>query len=282
LKQVSRARELRRAELAEARKDTVLDILEAIVIALVLALTIRTFVVQAFKIPSGSMIPTLRIGDHILVNKFLYGSRLPFVKDRLLPIRHPRRGDVLVFKFPKDHREDYIKRLVGQPGDVVEMAERRVYVNGKPWEDDPGRYGGGGRPAWAVVGDSIRFGPIYVPRKGDTLQIVKGQLRINGRVFNLPQARIADMGILKDYFSIFYSDFFPPGTVMDVNTTTPVVRVNEDRYFMMGDNRDNSRDSRFWGFVRDSEIRGEAFVIYWSWNREDHWVRWGRFGELVR
>jgi signal peptidase I len=282
LKPVNRARELQRAELAEARKDSFLEILEAIVIALLLALTIRTFVVQAFKIPSGSMIPTLLIGDHILVNKFLYGTRLPFVNDRLLPIRHPRRGDVLVFKFPKDHRTDYIKRLVGQPGDVVEMAGRRVYVNGRLWKDDPGRYEGAGRPAWAVPGDSIRFGPIYVPRKGDKLQVVKGQLRVNGRAFDLPQARIVDEGILKDYFSIFYGGLLPPGMVMDANTTTPVERVKEDRYFMMGDNRDNSRDGRFWGFVRDSEIRGKAFLIYWSWNGEEHWVRWGRMGDLVR
>ncbi len=279
---MTRTRELERAELAEARKNTFLEMLEAIVIALLLAFAIRTFAVQAFKIPSGSMIPTLLIGDHILVNKFLYGTRLPFVNDRLLPIRHPRRGDVLVFKFPKDHRTDYIKRLVGRPGDVVEMVGRKVYVNGKPWEDDPGRYEGGGQPAWAVPGDSIRFGPIYVPRKGDTLQIVKGRLRVNGRTFDLPQTKIVDEGILKDYFAIFYDDFFPPGTGMDVNTTTPVARVNEDRYFMMGDNRDNSRDGRFWGFVRDSEIRGKAFVIYWSWNGEDQWVRWGRIGDLVR
>jgi signal peptidase I len=282
LKPASRAREIRRAELAEARKGTFREILEAIVIALVLALTIRTFVVQAFKIPSGSMIPTLLIGDHILVNKFLYGTRLPFVDDRLLPIHHPRRGDVLVFKFPKNHRTDYIKRLVGQPGEVVEMAGRRVYVNGRPWEHDPGRYEEGGRPAWAVPGDSIRFGPVYVPRKGDKLQIVKGHFWVNGRAFDLPQARIVDEGILKDYFTIFYRSFFPPGTVMDVNTTTPVVRVNEDRYFMMGDNRDNSRDGRFWGFVRDSEIRGKAFLIYWSWNGPEHWVRWDRIGEPVR
>jgi signal peptidase I len=278
---MSRTRELERAELVEARKSTFLEILEAIVIALLLAMAIRTFAVQAFKIPSGSMIPTLLIGDHILVNKFLYGTRLPFVHNRLLPVRHPRRGDVLVFKFPKDHRTDYIKRLVGEPGDVVEMTGRKVYVKGNLWKDDPGSYDEGGRPAWAVPGDSIRFGPIYTPRKGDTVQVVKGRLEVNGEVFNLPQAKIVDEGILKDYMSIFYADLFPPGTALDENTTTAMVQVKEDRYFMMGDNRDNSRDGRFWGFVRDSEIRGRAFVIYWSWNGEDDWVRWDRMGDFV-
>ena len=278
---MSRTQELERAELVEARKSTFLEILEAIVIALLLAMAIRTFAVQAFKIPSGSMIPTLLIGDHILVNKFLYGTRLPFVHNRLLPVRHPRRGDVLVFKFPKDHRTDYIKRLVGEPGDVVEMTGRKVYVKGNLWKDDPGSYDEGGRPAWAVPGDSIRFGPIYTPRKGDTVQVVKGRLEVNGKVFNLPQAKIVDEGILKDYMSIFYADLFPPGTALDENTTTAMVQVKEDRYFMMGDNRDNSRDGRFWGFVRDSEIRGRAFVIYWSWNGEDDWVRWDRMGDFV-
>jgi signal peptidase I len=148
----------------EAPKSAVREILEAVVIALVLALAIRTYAVQAFKIPSGSMIPTLLVGDHILVNKFLYGSRLPFVHDRFLTIREPRRGDILVFKFPKNHDTDYIKRLVGVPGDTVEMLDQRIYVNGELWSEDPGRYSRREGAGWALPGEDVRFGPIYVPR----------------------------------------------------------------------------------------------------------------------
>lgn len=277
---MARAREMQK-EMAQAHKGTFQEILEAVVIALVLAFAIRTFAVQAFKIPSGSMIPTLLIGDHILVNKFLLGSRLPFVRDRILIIRPPRRGDILVFKFPKDHRTDYIKRLVGQPGDVVEMAGRKIYVNAEPWKEDPGRYERGGRAAWALPGDGERFGPIYVPRKGDRLRLAGGKLLVNGKPHAIPDTKIIDEGNLRDYQDVFYAGLFPQGLDSRPGARNPEIVVDEDRYFMMGDNRDNSRDGRFWGFVRDSEIRGKAFVIYWSWNGDDHWVRWTRIGDIV-
>lgn len=196
---------------------------ESIVIALVLALIIRTFVVQAFKIPSGSMEDTLLIGDHLLVSKFIYGMQIPFTEKRILTFRHPRQGDVIVFEFPEDRnksyfsRRDFIKRVVGVPGDVVEVREKQVYVNGKKYE--------------------------------------------------LPQ----EIHKEKDLIPAEYGprDFMKP------------VTVPADSYFVMGDNRDRSYDSRFWGFVTDPEIKGKAFIKYWSWDSERHLPRITRIGGLI-
>jgi len=277
---MARARAMQ-AEVSEPRKGTFLDIVEAIVIALILAFAIRTFAVQAFKIPSGSMLPTLQIGDHILVNKFLFGARLPFVDHRLLSLLHPLRGDIIVFRFPKDHHTDFIKRLVGQPGDEVELVGHQLFVNGELWKDDPGHYQRNRQPSWVLPGEEARFGPIYVPRRGDVLQLVEGKLLVNGKPFPIPERKIIDEGNFRDYYDVFYADLFPGAVGPRAHSTSEPMVVDEDRYFMLGDNRDNSRDGRFWGLVRDSEIRGKAFVIYWSWNRDDHRVRWKRIGDAV-
>ncbi len=269
------------AGINEARRGTFLEVLEAVVIALVLAFAIRTFAVQAFKIPSGSMLPTLQVGDHILVNKFLFGLRIPFVNGRLLALSVPHRGDIIVFRFPKDHQTDFIKRLAGQPGDEVEIVGRQVFVNGKLWEADPGHYQGNRQPSWVVPGEEARFGPIYVPKKGDVLQLMKGELMVNDKAVSIPKRKIIDEGNFRDYYDVFYADLFPSGVGPREHSSSERVVIDEDRFFMIGDNRDNSRDGRFWGLVRDSEIRGKAFVIYWSWNRDDHRVRWGRIGDGV-
>ncbi len=190
---------------------------EVFAVALCLALLIRGVAVQAFQIPSGSMLPTLQVGDHILVNKFLYGIRLPFAGTRLVPLTDPRRGDVVVFTYPVDPSKDFIKRVIGVAGDVVEIRDKHVYINGQAWEDPHAYFVDG--PA-LVRGSSTRdnFGPVTVP----------------------------------------------PGHV-----------------FVMGDNRDRSYDSRFWGFVSLQEIEGKAFFIYWSWGGEDRWVRWDRVGHVI-
>ena len=199
-------------------KRVIWEYAEAIVTALILALVIRTYVVQAFKIPSGSMEPTLLVGDHILVNKFIYGTELPFSHKRVLAVRSPHRGDVIVFEYPGDLSKDFIKRVVGTPGDVVTEKNKVVYVNGKRTADfftkhtDPDIKPGNLDPR-------DNFGPIAVP----------------------------------------------PG-----------------EYFVMGDNRDESYDSRYWGFVPMKDIKGEAFVIYWSWNGDGMKPRWGRMGEAIR
>ena len=199
------------------KKGKLRENIEAIIIAIILALFIRTFVVQAFKIPSGSMKPTLQIGDHILVNKFIYGVKLPYVRKTIIPVSEPERGDIIVFKYPEEPDKDFIKRVIAIPGDTVKIQDKRVFVNGQPVAHDYGMHT-----------DS---------------NVIPG--RVNHR------------------------DNYGPKT------------VPEDAYFVMGDNRDNSYDSRFWGFVKESAIKGEAFIIYWSWDSEDFGVRWGRIGTIL-
>jgi signal peptidase I len=190
---------------------------EAILIALVLALFIRTFVVQAFKIPSGSMEATLQIGDHILVNKFIYGVKIPFTHKTIVPGKEPRRGDIIVFEFPKDPKKDFIKRVIGEPGDVIEIRNKKILINNKPIKENYGFY-----LDPSVFPESVR------PR-----------------------------------------DNFGPFTVPPQN------------YFVMGDNRDHSFDSRFWGTVDFPSVKGKAFIIYWSWDKENFGVRWKRIGRVI-
>lgn len=200
------------------KKKVIRETIEAIVVALILALTIRTFVVQAFKIPSSSMEPTLLVGDHILVNKFMYGFSVPFTNIKLVPFTKPKRWDVVVFKFPKDKSKDYIKRVIGVEGDTVEVRNKKIFINGKEVEDPYGFHK-----------DPITFPAINESR-----------------------------------------DNFGPFT------------VPKDSIFVMGDNRDSSFDSRFWGVVKLSEIRGKAFIIYWSWDSKETWVRFERFAKWIR
>ena len=198
-------------------KSTLREYVEAIGMALLLALFIRTFIVQAFKIPSGSMIPTLLIGDHILVNKLSYGLRIPIVGHYLIELGKPQRGDVVVFIYPEDRSKDFIKRVIGLEGDLVEIRGKKVYLNNEPIEDP-----------------HAHFEEKDVPAGG-----------------------------------IYVRDNFGP------------VRVPAHRIFVMGDNRDKSYDSRFWGFVNLDDVKGKAFVIYWSWDGNDRWVRWERTGNLI-
>ena len=199
------------------QKHIVREYAESIIVAVILALIIRAFVVQAFKIPSGSMEDTLLIGDHLLVTKFLYGTKIPFTDTKILKIRDPRQGDVVVFEYPEDPSKDFIKRVVGVPGDVVEGRDKKVYVNGKPFEN-----------------------PHEIHKEKDI--IPKAQ---NPR------------------------DTFGPLT------------VPAGSYFVMGDNRDRSYDSRFWGFVKSSKIKGKAFIKYWSWDSDKFTVRFRNIGRLI-
>jgi len=189
------------------KKSTLREYAEAAAIAILLALFIRAFVVQAFKIPSGSMEPTLLVGDHILVNKFLYGIKIPYLQSTLIPISIPERGDIIVFIYPEDKSKDFIKRVIGTPGDKIQIQGRQILVNGGPFDD---RYGYYDEKAGSL---NRSFGPVVVPK---------------------------------------------------------------DHFFVMGDNRDHSLDSRFWGFVPSTAVKGKAFIIYWSW------PNWKRFFHLVR
>ena len=198
-------------------KSTFREYTEAIIIALLLALFIRTFVVQAFKIPSGSMLNTLLIGDHILVNKFIYGIKNPFNGNTWIPLKKPQRRDVVVFKYPLNPRQDYIKRVVGVEGDQIEIKDKKVYVNGEPQEES---------------------------------------------------------------YAIFLDNkILPPGQQSRDNMGPKTVPPNS--LFVMGDNRDNSYDSRFWNFVDLKAVKGKAFILYWSWNKKNYTVRWDRIGDLV-
>ncbi|MDX9963760.1 MULTISPECIES: signal peptidase I [Desulfobacter] len=205
--------------MSQKKKSAWLENIEAILIAIVIALFIRAFIVQAFKIPSGSMLETLQIGDQILVNKFIYGVKIPFTDGKtLIPVKNPQHNDIVVFKYPEDPSKDYIKRVVAVAGDTLEIVNKKLYVNEKVVTDQP----------WAQYKDS---------------RILPGQI-----------------------------------TTRD-NLRKIIVPAN--KLFVMGDNRDNSHDSRFWGFVDLSEVRGEAMIIYWSWDKAHFSVRFNRIGTLL-
>ena len=205
-------------------KGKVRENIEALVIAVILALFIRAFVVQAFKIPSGSMENTLLIGDYILVNKFIYGVKIPFTGITILPISNPKRGDIIVFKFPEDPSKDFIKRVVAVGGDTVEIRDKQVYVN--------------------------------------------GQLQVNPHAIYMDPRHFSDPHI------------YPPELLKRDNM--PPLKVPQGKLFVMGDNRDESNDSRFWGLVDLSAVLGKAIMVYWSWDSQKTiGVRWDRLGHLI-
>jgi signal peptidase I len=196
---------------ATFHKSTLREYTESIVIAVILALFVRTWIVQAFKIPTGSMENNLLIGDHLLVNKFIFGPTPTSIERKLLPVRDIRRGDVIVFKYPDEPDRDFIKRVIGLPGETLELRAKKVYIDGQPL-DEP------------------------------------------------------------------YVHFLEPAsdaqetTLFDVRERYGPVRVPEGQYFVMGDNRDNSQDSRYWGFLPRHYVKGRALMIYWSYEsgREDY------------
>jgi signal peptidase I len=193
--------------------------IEAIVIAVVLALFIRSFVVQAFKIPSGSMEPTLLIGDHILVNKFIYGIKIPFIEKKFVCFKQPKRGDVIVFIYPVDPSKDFIKRVIGVAGDTIHIKNKKIYINGKLFNDNFGYY--------------------------------------------------SDHRIINEWGKGLNRDNYGPE------------KVPSNCLFVMGDNRDKSYDSRFWGFVDINKVKGKAFLIYWSWESPLKNLRWKRIANVI-
>jgi signal peptidase I len=202
----------------------------AIVWAVLLALAIRSFLVEPFKIPSGSMIPTLLVGDYVLVNKFSFGVRLPVTGTLIVPLGKPRRGDVIVFRYPDDPSQDFIKRIVGLPGDRVEMRENRLWLNGQIVD---------------LIPDGS-LGGVDAFQRGDLARYVERN----------PEGR---------EYSVLYAQ--RPGLVPLPRGNEGPWLVPDGEYFAMGDNRDNSQDSRRWkhNFVRSDQIKGRAFRIHWSW-----------------
>ncbi|HVP79971.1 MAG TPA: signal peptidase I [Thermodesulfobacteriota bacterium] len=204
------------------KKKFVKDYLEPIIVAVLIALFIRAFVVQAFKIPSGSMEPTLLVGDYLVVNKFIYGIRIPYTDVKLFQFKKPRRGDIIVFIFPLDPSKDFIKRVIGIEGEKVEILRNEIYINDK---------------------------------------------------------------LIDDPWGYFGTDDFPRGFVQRMENFGPVV-VPKDSLFVLGDNRNNSEDGRFWGFLNVNAVLGKAMIIYfsWDWNAGNFLdqVRWSRIGKLIR
>jgi signal peptidase I len=197
------------------KKRIIKEYIEPIVIAVLIALFIRAFIVQAFKIPSSSMEPTLLVGDHLLVNKFIYGVRIPYTNIKFFQYNKPKRGDIIVFIFPKDRSKDFIKRVIGTEGEKVAIIHNKIYINDKMIDDLWGHF--------TITRPSIEeYGPVKVP---------------------------------------------------------------EGFLFVMGDNRDNSQDSRFWGFVNINDVKGKAFIVYFSWDSNAqkllNMIRWTRFGKLI-
>jgi signal peptidase I len=206
----------------EKKKSKTREYIEAIVVAVVIAFFVRSFFIQAFKIPSSSMEPTLLIGDHLLVNRLSYVVKVPFEDTVLFNLGKPKRGDVVVFRYPVDRDKDFIKRIIAVEGETVEIRNKVLYVNGAPISDQ-----------WAHFADH---------------QIMPGVLS--------PK------------------DNFGP------------VKVPKESYFAMGDNRDRSLDSRFWGFVHQRDLVGRALVLYFSWDSSAenplHHIRWARLGKIIR
>lgn len=189
---------------------------ESLFVAVVVALLVRSSVVEAFWVPSGSMLPTIQIGDHLFVNKLAYGMHLPFVGKEVAQWRPLQRDDIVVFTSPVDHKTDLIKRVIAVEGDTVEIRNKRLYINGQEVPDPHANFTD---PHVRDTAPRDKFGPVTVP----------------------------------------------PG-----------------KFFVMGDNRDQSYDSRYWGFADASDVKGKATFIYWSWNSQTHWLRWDRFGHVLR
>lgn len=196
------------------------DYVEPVVLAVLIALFIRTFVIQAFKIPSGSMEPTLQVGDYLMVNKFIYGIKIPLTETKVFQFMNPQRGDVIVFPYPVDPSKDFIKRVIGMGGEKVEIIQSKIYINDRLISDPWGHFEKIGSEEYLQRIEN--FGPVVVPK---------------------------------------------------------------DSLFVMGDNRNNSEDSRFWGFLRVNTVVGKAFILYFSWNpnAENLWntIRWLRIGRLI-
>ncbi|MCR4667679.1 MAG: signal peptidase I [Desulfovibrio sp.] len=200
---------------AKTKKSIIREYAEALIVAFCLALIIRTFIVQAFKIPSESMLETLLVGDQLLASKFAYGIKIPFTHKYIYRGDDPKRGDVIIFEYPEDPDTDFIKRVIGLPGDVIEVRDKQLYRNGEAVQES-------------------------------------------------------------------YIHFTEPETIRARRDNFGPITVPPNHYFVMGDNRDNSHDSRFWGCITRESIRAKAWRIYWSWGPGGpNSIRWGRIAKKI-
>jgi signal peptidase I len=260
--------------LAFARKSSARQYAESIGLALGVALLLRAFVVEAFQIPSGSMLPTLEVGDHIFVSKFAYAVGIPFTNAKLARLDTPKRGDVIVFKYPPDQNVDYIKRVVGLPGETIEVRRNEVFIDGKPMPRE-------------FIGTECSTDD------GEAAEGREGGLR------HPCETWLEHLGQVRHF--VHQDPRLPPSNFPALSeqpesarAKSPApVEIPAGSYFVMGDNRDNSRDSRFWGFVPYDLIKGRALIVWWSrdpsrggispsgvvdWFKS---IRWGRFFHKV-
>ncbi|MDH5326494.1 MAG: signal peptidase I [Gammaproteobacteria bacterium] len=207
---------------------------------ILIVLVLRSFLVEPFRIPSGSMMPTLLAGDFILVNKFAYGIRLPVLDTKIIDVGSPQRGDVAVFRYPEDPSIDYIKRIIGLPGDRVEYRDKVVYINGEE-----------------------------MPQSGNTVYLGVGQgVAMSGAKMTTEQLDTLSHSVLINHHR----------PADDLTFTVP-----ENSYFVLGDNRDNSKDSRYWGTVPEANLVGRAFMIWFNWDGAvDGYISWDRIGTSIQ
>ena len=270
-------------------KSKTRDLTKALVFALVFAIFLKLFFIEAYRIPTSSMEQTLLIGDFLLVNKFIYGIstprnipftdiRIPYIK--LPAFKEPHHGDVVVFDYPGGRDElqpmvvdNYVKRLIGEPGDTVQIINKVLYVNGQVFPNPPGAQfsphtykkdiaQGNIFPAGSGWNED-NYGPLLVPRKGDIIKITPKNIDA-WKIFIMREKHFVD----------FYND----SVITIDNIKCDEYKVERDYYFMMGDNRNNSSDSRFWGFMPGDNILGEAIIIYWSWDSK---IPFSEFGSLI-
>lgn len=200
-----------------------------------LVLILRSFLIEPFRIPSGSLEPTLLVGDFLAVNKFAYGFRLPVWEKKIIPIANPKTGEIAVFRWPPDPSYDYIKRVIGVPGDKISYHNKVLTINGKEMKQTFLE---------------------YTTDESSGKAVAKYQENLNGIIHDIyirPEVAAEDFDI----------------------------EVPEGQYFMMGDNRDDSADSRFWGFMADKYLRGKAFIVWMSWDGNTDRVRWSRIGRFI-
>ncbi|NTU67410.1 MAG: signal peptidase I [Chlorobiaceae bacterium] len=258
---------------------------EALIIAALVATVLRLFVVESYRIPTGSMERTLLAGDFLFVNKYVYGPKVPFTEIRLPKVHDVQRGEIIVFKFPKDRSLNYIKRCVALPGDMLEIRQRRLFINGEAVQlPQRAQFIGNEMPPGLAdfqifpgLSDFNKdnYGPIRVPRKGDVV-------KLNQATFPLYRDLMADEG--HDVGMI-------GGRVYVDGMSQATYTVAKNYYFAMGDNRDNSLDSRYWGFLPETDVVGQALMVYWSWDPDLSLltdpvgkiasIRWGRTGLVV-
>jgi signal peptidase I len=249
-------------ESLKKQKSSFREYLEALLTAILIALFLRAFVVEAFKIPSKSMVPTLMVGDHIFVNKFTYGIRVPFTKKWLFNFKQPQRGEVIVFMWPGDEKLDFIKRVVGLPSDKIKFVGDDVYINNQKIETAPVALNG---PNPNNRREVFIVPPANIPN-ADKFKVLPSSPEYKDYTYFLE--RMGEHTHIKQEATAHFRD-------------GQEVEVPPGMLFVMGDNRDNSSDSREWGFVPEVNLKGRAMFIWLSLDHDLGGVRWDRFGKWI-